>query len=96
MSYFRYVNALANPALYLQSENNPDVCVLFEKAADCISSEIVYEWYDHFEGKCQNWPVVHQTTTTASAANKAANNANHKNKKAVPIVSPVIISKSVR
>ena len=69
--FFRYVSALSDPESYLGSKNVPDVCVLIEKASNCVSSETAYDWYDHFKKKCQNWPVVYQTKETAKQLKEA-------------------------
>jgi hypothetical protein len=47
------------------------VCVLIEKASNCVSSETAYDWYDHFKKNCQNWPVVYQTKETAKQLKEA-------------------------
>lgn len=47
------------------------MCVLIEKASNCVSSETAYDWYDHFKKNCQNWPVVYQTKETAKQIKEA-------------------------
>lgn len=69
--FFRYVSALSDPESYLGSKNVPDVCVLIEKASNCVSSETAYDWYDHFKKNCQNWPVVYQLKETAKQLKEA-------------------------
>jgi hypothetical protein len=71
LSFLRYVSALSDPESYLGSKNVPDVCVLIEKASNCVSSETAYDWYDHFKKNCQNWPVVYQTKETAKQLKEA-------------------------
>jgi hypothetical protein len=55
------VKALTDPGLYLGTKNIPDVCVLIDKATNCVSSETSYDWYDHFKKNCQLWPVIYKT-----------------------------------
>ena len=44
------------------------MCILIEKASNCVSSETAYDWYDHFKKNCQNWPVIYQTKDTKDKA----------------------------
>jgi hypothetical protein len=87
LKFFRYVSALSDPESYLGSKNVPDVCVLIEKASNCVSSETAYDWYDHFKKNCQNWPVVYQTKETAKQLKEAKSTRKE---------PPATLSKKVR
>lgn len=89
--FFRYVSALSHPESYLGSKNVPDVCVLIEKASNCVSSETAYDWYDHFKKNCQNWPVIYQSKDTKDKAKTSKETV-----KSVQKQVPVTQTKKVR